>query len=338
MISRSGLLKEERALSSIEEDVLPNLCCPCCNQQSSTKWMEVPDRTQNGAGCYELLCCASCHHVWLDKPPTPDEMSYYYGPQYHRDIGSAGETSPARWKRQLQVIQQYKSSGHILDVGCSSGGFLAYIKGASWELHGIEASLPTAEKARAITGGNIVAGDVMDAVFPPGSMDVITCSDVLEHLYEPQEVFRRISTWLKPGGIFYVFVPNIVSWEARAFRSYWYGLDLPRHLHHFSIESLSALAKSANLRQARMVTPAGSYLEHSASIWLDSVLRRIGLRRTPVRLNLAGNGGIAWRAVRKGVRLSMEALYSRVASTCGSAPSIQAVFRKDDGPELIGHA
>lgn len=338
MTSRGSLLKEERVLSSIREDALQNRICPCCNQQSSTGWMEVPDRAQNGAGCYHLLRCASCHHVWLHKPPAPDEIGYYYGPQYHRAVGGAGETSPARWRRQLQVIQRYKSGGRILDIGCSSGGFLAYIQDPSWELNGIEASLPTAERARAITGGNIVAADVMDAVFPPGSMDVITCSDVLEHLYEPQEVFRRISSWLKPGGIFYVLVPNVMSWEARAFGSYWYGLDLPRHLHHFSVGSLSALAKSANLCQVRMVTPAGSYLEHSASIWLDSMLRRTGLRRTPVLLDLAGDGVLAWRAVRKGLRLSAEALYSRVASVCGSAPSIQAVFRKDDGPELIADA
>ena len=329
---------EDKVVPRADEKVAQSRGCPCCGEQSIAHWLQVPERSQNGTGCYELLRCASCHHVWLDKPPAPDEMSYYYGPQYHRAVGSSGETSPKRWKRQLQVIQQYKSGGHILDVGCSSGGFLAYVKGASWELNGIEASLPTAERARAITGGNIVAADVMDAVFPPGSMDVITCSDVLEHLYEPQEVLRRISTWLKPGGIFYVFVPNIMSWEAQAFRSYWYGLDLPRHLHHFSTESLAALAKSANLRQVRMVTPPGCYLEHSTSIWLDSVLRRAGMRHAPEPLNLAGNGGVAWRVIRKGVRVSVEALYSRVASVCRSAPSLQAVFQKDDGVELVGEA
>jgi SAM-dependent methyltransferase len=338
MISHTGLLKEERGTPNIEGDALQNHLCPCCNEQNVTDWMEVPDRFQNGTGAYELLHCASCQHVWLGNAPTPDEMSYFYGPQYHRAVGGTGEISTARWKRQLGVIQQYKSGGHILDIGCSSGGFLASIRGASWELNGIEASLPTAERARAITGGNIVAGDVMDAVFPPCSMDVVTCSDVLEHLYEPQEVLRRISTWLKPGGIFYVFVPNILSWEARAFRSYWYGLDLPRHLHHFSIKSLASLAESANLRQVRMVTPQGCYLEHSTCIWLDNVLRQAGLRHTPEPLDLTGNGPFAWRALRKGVRLSIEALYSKVASVCGSGPSIQAVFRKDDGPELVGGA
>jgi SAM-dependent methyltransferase len=327
---------EDNAVLRAGEKVAQRLGCPCCGEQAITHWMQVPERQQIQAGCYDLLRCSSCRHTWLANPPTPEQMSYYYGPQYHRAVGSSGETSPARWKRQLQVIQRYKSGGQILDVGCSSGGFLAYLKGDSWALNGIEASLPTAERARAITGGNIVAGDVMDAVFPPASMDVITCSDVLEHLYEPQAVLRRISTWLKPGGIFYVFVPNIMSWEARAFRSYWYGLDLPRHLHHFSVESLTALAKDAKLGQVHMVTPAGSYLEHSASIWLDSALRQAGMRNTPEPLNLTGDVGVAWRVLRKGVRVSVQALYSRVASVCGSAPSLQAVFQKDDGSELVG--
>ena len=292
MTARSGLLKEESGVCSVEEDALQDRVCPCCNEQSSTNWMQVPERSQNGAGCYELLRCASCHHVWLDKPPAPDEMSYYYGPQYHRAVGSSGETSPKRWKRQLQVIQQYKSGGHILDVGCSSGGFLAYVKGPSWELNGIEASLPTAERARAITGGNIVAGDVMDAVFPPGSMDVITCSDVLEHLYEPQEVFRRISTWLKRGGMLYVFVPNIMSWEARAFRSYWYGLDLPRRLHHFSTESLAALAKICK-------PPSSTYGHAGRKLFGAQHFHMVGQRAPPDRHETytgAAKFGWQWRS------------------------------------------
>src|ERR1035438_10453930 len=70
------------------------------------------------------------------------------------------------------------------------------------------------------------------------SFDVITCFDVLEHLYEPRKVMARVGEWLKPGGIFYVLVPNVDSAEARAFGSYWHGLELPRHLFHYSPASL----------------------------------------------------------------------------------------------------
>jgi SAM-dependent methyltransferase len=317
-------------ISGVDKRAMPSRGCPCCGECSFAHWMQVPERSQSGAGCYDLLRCPSCLHIWLGNRPTPEEMSYYYGANYHRAICHAGETSAKRWKRQLQVISKYKAGGCILDLGCSSGAFLGYLKGGPWELHGIEASLPTAERARAMTGADVFAGDVEDATFSPNSFDVITCSDVLEHLYDPSKVFRRVRNWLKPGGIFYVFVPNINSWEARIFRSYWYGLDLPRHLHHYSAESLTGLATSVGLRRVRMITPAGRYVEQSAWILLDDLARRVGVSWTPSALTV--ELGIPWKVLRKAQRLSVGVLYSTIASCCGAAPSLQAVFQKDTGP------
>lgn len=261
----------------------------------------------------------------------PEEMSYYYGANYHRAISHAGESSTKRWKRQMRVISKFKTDGCILDIGCSSGAFLGYLQGGPWKLHGIEPSLTTAERARAMTGANIFAGDVEDAVFAPNSFDVITCSDVMEHLYEPREVFRKVYGWLKPGGIFYVFVPNIKSWEARIFRSYWYGLDLPRHLHHYSAESLAGLARAVGLREVRMVTPPGRYVEQSTWILLDDLANKAGVGCTPS--DLIAEPGRVWRVLRKAQRLSIGALYSAIASCCGAAPSLQAVFQKNAGPD-----
>jgi SAM-dependent methyltransferase len=322
-------------------ETMVGMSCACCGESVSTTlmtvpnrithWMLAPDATKRQASSYDLLRCSSCSHVWLGNRPAPMEMSYYYGAEYHQAIGTSGEAASKRWARQLQTISKYKHGGDILDIGCSSGGFLASLKGGPWRLYGIEASLPTAERARALTGADVFAGDVADADFPPNSFDVITCSDVLEHLYEPYEVFQKVSSWLKPGGIFYIFVPNILSWEARMFRSYWYALDLPRHLHHFSARSLARLATSVDLHQLRLVTPAGSYLEHSISILLDDLLRRAGVKRTKP-LNLTDQASISWRIVRKGLRCSIEALYRILASCCGAGPSIQAVFQKSDEP------
>ncbi len=46
-----------------------------------------------------------------------------------------------------------------------------------------------------------------------GSLDLILCMDVLEHLADPWEVVRRISTLLRPGGRLIVSVPNIRHWK-----------------------------------------------------------------------------------------------------------------------------
>lgn len=308
--------------------------CPCCGGDRSTQLMSVPDRSQRGASSYALLQCPSCLHIWLGNRPTPEEMSQYYGATYHRDIGHSGETSPKRWAQHVQVLSKYKIGGSVLDIGCSSGGFLGYLRGGPWKLHGIEASQHAAERARARTGADVFAGDVLNAKFPPDSFDVITCMDVLEHVYEPREVLRNVCNWLKPGGMFYVFVPNIMSWEARIFRSYWYGLDLPRHVHHFTAQSLAELTRSVGLRQVSLATPAGCYLEESTWILCDDLARRAGLWWPS--WDWIAKPGIAWRIVRKGLRLSVEALYSVVASRFGAAASLQAVFEKDAGPDSAG--
>jgi SAM-dependent methyltransferase len=300
--------------------------CPCCGADNTSQWLWIPRRALRDKD-YELLHCVSCSHVWLKNRPTSQEMGRYYGPEYHRNISHAGETSPARWKRHLRVISKYKSGGSVLDIGCSSGGFLSCFRGGAWKLYGIEPSRPTAERARANTGAEVFTGDVLEANYPPKSFDLITCTDVLEHLFEPRQVIQKVYNWLKPGGIFYVFVPNIMSWEARVFGSYWYGLDLPRHVQHFSRNSLTALGTSAGLQDVAIVTPPGRYLEESTRIWFDDVARRIGSRRAP--LDLTTRPGLALRVVRKGMRLTVEALYSRLASSCGSAPSLRAIFRKD---------
>ena len=326
---------EMMMISSVSEDAVSNKSCPCCGDNNFENWMHVPKRDQQGSAPYDLLRCPACLHSWLDNPPTADEMGYYYSDQYHRAIGHAGERSAKRWNRQLQVIEKYKTGGRVLDIGCSSGGFLGYLKSGPWELYGIEASAPTAERARSATGAQVFAGDVLEAEFPPNWFDVITCSDVMEHLYEPGEVFRRVYRWLKPGGIFYVFVPNIMSWEARVFGTYWSGLDLPRHLHHYSKKSLARLAASANLQQVRMVTPPGCYLEPSAAILLHELAHKAGMKPKPV--DVTAQPGWIWRIARKGMRLTVVALYSVVASACGEAPSLQAVFQKEAEPRLAEH-
>jgi SAM-dependent methyltransferase len=308
-------------------------CCACCGGIASTLWMTVPRPPQENKPDYRLLQCPACTHVWLADPPAPNELAEYYGPAYHQAISGSGDNDTVRWGSQLDVIKRFKSGGAVLDIGCSSGGFLASLKNGPWTLAGIEASEETAAKARAATGGNIFEGDVMDAVFPPASFDVITCSDVMEHLYEPRAVFERVMGWLKPGGIFYVFVPNIQSWEARAFRTYWFGLDLPRHLHHYSVQSLSALGRSAGLRQVHMATPRGSYLEQSTSLWLNDVSRRAGAPN--LKWNLSGPARLPWKVARKAMRLTAESLYAGIAASCSAGPSVQAVFQKEPRPELV---
>lgn len=300
--------------------------CPICGAAGPREWLRAPDRLHGRHERYRLVRCPACTLVWLSNPPKPENMHLHYTEAYHRLISAGGENTPQRWKDRKDTLVQYKQSGTLLDLGCSSGSFLAFMRADTWKLYGVEMSAAEARTAELRSGAHIFVGDVPDAPFAPEMFDVITCFDVLEHLYEPHRVIRCVSKWLKPGGIFYVLVPNINSAEARVFGSYWHGLELPRHLFHYSPASLKFLAQSAGLQPVCIETRRNAAVGTSLRYIWDDLFCALGLHRTPVAYD--GKASLPWRAARKLVRMTALRAALAMAPLAGGGESIHAVFRK----------
>lgn len=305
--------------------------CPVCGKREVREFLRGPDRFHGRREKYTLARCSGCLLVWLSNPPTPSEMYLHYTDAYHKLISAAGENSPRRWQDRIQILGECKRSGTLLDLGCSSGGFLGLLQGDSWKLYGIEMSADCARRAETKTGAHVFVGDILDAPFPPESFDVITCFDVLEHLYEPLRVMIKVSEWLKPGGVFYVQVPNIDSAEARVFGTYWHGLELPRHLFHYSPAALKVLAQSAGLNVVSLETRRNPAVGTSLRYVWDDVFGAVGIRRTPVAYR--GEPGFAWKAGRKLVRMTALRAALAMAPLVGGGESIHAIFRKPQSKE-----
>lgn len=200
------------------------------------------------------------------------------------------------------------------------------MRGEAWKLYGVEMSASVGKVAEERSGAQVFVGHVLDASFPGDSFDAITCFDVLEHLYEPKRVMARVSEWLKPGGIFYVLVPNVDSAEGRVFGSYWHGLELPRHLFHYSPASLRFLCESAGLQEVSMETHRNPAVGTSLRYICDDAFGAVGIRRTPTAYR--GEASLPWRAARKAVRMTVLRGLLAMAPMVGGGESIHAVFRK----------
>ncbi len=301
--------------------------CPLCGGEQFFAFLTAPDRFHLRHEQYDLLRCSSCSCVWLARPPKPEEMGFHYSENYHHAIvAGAGHTS-SKWQSHRNIIARYKQQGAILDVGCSSGSFLASMNDGNWKLYGIEMNGLTAEKARSSSGAEVFVGDVMEAPFQPNSFDVVTCFDVLEHMYHPREFLERVLQWLRPGGILFAKVPNIDSWEARVFGRYWYGLELPRHLFHFSRRSMRPLVTDVGFREIQITaTGQGTHLGHSVRYVCEDLLQKLGF--SPVSMAEARPPNLAWRVARKALWLSLVVPLSRIPSAANAGVVIDAILKK----------
>ena len=133
----------------------------------------------------------------------------------------------------------------MLDFGCGGGSFLARMHERSWQVTGLDVSHAAVQRIRNELGLDALFGTLPHPQLEPGSFDVITMWHSLEHVHSPLNVLREAHRLLARGGRLYVAVPNIDSLPFRWFGSAWYGLDLPRHLTHFSPWTLQLMLERA---------------------------------------------------------------------------------------------
>jgi len=194
--------------------------------------------------------------VYLNPRPVEADSSDYYQHQAYLPFASLASRPSAtqrvynffrrrnlNWKRRL--IARLQPRGALLDVGCGTGEFLAVMRAAGWQVAGLERDANAANWGRQHLQLEIHIGSVSD--LPPGQYDVITLWHVLEHLYSPYDALQRLCHHLKEQGVLIIAVPNLASVDASLYGADWVALDTPRHLNHFTSETLVRLVRACGL-------------------------------------------------------------------------------------------
>jgi SAM-dependent methyltransferase len=147
-------------------------------------------------------------------------------------------------------------SGTLLDVGCGTAPYRELFPVSAYV--GLE--IDTAE-ARA-RGGSVVYYDGRTMPFGDGSMDSVFCSQVLEHVFEPEQFLAEIARVLRPGGRVLLTVPFV-----------WDEHEQPRDFARYTTFGLKALLERSGfhlLAQKRLCADA-SVLAQLANAYLYKV-------------------------------------------------------------------
>lgn len=229
--------------------------CPLCGGTHLAKKMTCTDFYASGEQ-FDLLQCENCGFQFTQGFPVEKEIGKYYEtPDYisHSDTkkGMMNELYHLVRSRMLQKKAQLinnitgKTSGKILDIGTGTGYFSHTMQQKGWQVEAIEKSA----QARSFAKKNFNL-DIKDDSglndFSSGSFDVITLWHVMEHLEHLNETWERLHELLKDDGCLVIAVPNCSSYDAQKYKEFWAAYDVPRHLWHFTPDSIKKFGEKHN--------------------------------------------------------------------------------------------
>jgi 2-polyprenyl-3-methyl-5-hydroxy-6-metoxy-1,4-benzoquinol methylase len=233
----------------------PVIACPICGEKDFSMHLETLDYTTTR----EAFTIQKCDHCsFLFTNPRPDKTSigkYYQSDQYISHTGGQQTLMDTIYrsvrsitlKSKLALVNKYQSKFNVLDYGCGTGEFLATCKDAGWTTIGVEPS----DEARIKNRKDLQVFDSLSKVNT--QVNAITMWHVLEHVHELNETLARLRSLLTNSGTVFIALPNHESYDAKYYKNYWAGYDVPRHLWHFNKENIKTLLTRHNLRLQAIV-------------------------------------------------------------------------------------
>jgi 2-polyprenyl-3-methyl-5-hydroxy-6-metoxy-1,4-benzoquinol methylase len=223
------------------------------------------DHREGLGGSFSVFCCRICGHGITD--PIPADLSAWYPSDYapHTHAGGliqrAGTAAIRRTARDAYgsafIAHAVSASAlggplapgaSVLDIGAGSGAAVGALRDAGFDAHGVEPGARAVAAAHEAGITTLMHGTLETVALAPGAWDVVRLHHVLEHIPDPVTTLARIAELLSPTGRVVITVPNFGGLGERLFGASWDGLELPRHLHHFTRSSLEHAVGALGLR------------------------------------------------------------------------------------------
>jgi 2-polyprenyl-3-methyl-5-hydroxy-6-metoxy-1,4-benzoquinol methylase len=275
---------------------------------------------------FNVRLCRQCSLVRTSPAPDDAEKQRYYPPAYYGDgrryvfpVDHLLNRLQARRSVRIHAANGNRP-GRVLDVGCGRGLLLNQLRKLGWTVTGTELSDGAARFARDVLQLDVKVGDLRHLHFERGTFDAVVLWHVLEHVDDPAVLLRDVYRLVRPGGFVLLAVPNFGSIEAKLTRAGWFHLDVPRHVSHFTPETLVRMLEAEGFTSERITYFSPEYDYFS---FVQSMLNRLGVHQNSLYELL--RAGPAKLLQRKGTRghasdaitnLALAPLLSLLALVC----------------------
>jgi 2-polyprenyl-3-methyl-5-hydroxy-6-metoxy-1,4-benzoquinol methylase len=201
---------------------------------------------------FKIVQCPDCNFIFTNPRPNDKSLGQYYKSANY-DSHKTGNTSLKDFlykkirnystAKKLELINKISEGKTLLDIGCGAGFFINYCHQNNWKVEGMEPNL----QALPYIPPTIKIHSGLNTI-RENAFDIITMWHSLEHVSALDEVVEAAKSALKKDGRLLIAVPNINSYDYSIYKEYWAALDVPRHLYHFTQETLGTLMTKNRLR------------------------------------------------------------------------------------------
>lgn len=230
--------------------------CLVCGSNQFEPFLVCKDYTVSQEN-FNIVSCKSCGFKFTNPRPDNSVLGNYYKAEsyvshtdskkgiinklYHR-------VRNYTLKQKIKLVSSYVSRGTILDYGCGTGMFLSECKKAGWETFGMEPD-DSARRIASEKNLNLFADkNTLQLHIAEKEFDAITLWHVLEHVTDMYNTLAFFKHKLKSNGVLIIAVPNHKSYDAEYYKEFWAAYDVPRHLHHFDLKSMTTLLEDTGFK------------------------------------------------------------------------------------------
>lgn len=243
--------------------------CPVCANGELTTIFSVTDFTVSKEQ-FPILECKNCQVRLTQNVPDQQTIGPYYQAEAYVSHTNTKKgfintiyhkVRNYTLQQKLQLIQKatgINTKGFLLDVGAGTGAFAKTVKNAGWHITALEPDNTARMVAKKEHDIDLFSNDYLFTL-PEQKFTVITLWHVLEHVHALQNYMQQFRRVLANNGKLIIAVPNYTSMDAGYYKQNWAAYDVPRHLYHFSPQSVEKLA-AVN----------GFIVEKMKPMWFDS--------------------------------------------------------------------
>lgn len=254
------------------------------------KWKESEVRRCEGCGVDRLSEDACLQHSEYEGEEYRAHLAQDHNSEKHFSTHDelAKFTLDSLWPRSLRGLT-------VADVGCGGGALLDHISGLAQNLVAIEPSIAWADSLKQ-RGYEWEPSTEIAAKNWNGKVDIVLCTQVIEHVEDPRAFLENISKLMTPKGMAIISTPNrkdiLMELMPHDFPKFFYrsqhrwafdGKSLSRcaslaglnvvevkHVHRYGLANTMNWYKHNQPMGRQTINPLGDSIDAHWKAWLES--------------------------------------------------------------------